>query len=67
MPDLYFATGQICAVLASVMGDGKRPVSPCDFVPYLAALRPRQTPADHAAMFRALAESRGEAKPKGVL
>lgn len=49
------------------MGDGKRPVSPCDFVPYLEALRPRQTTADHAALFRGMAEKSGPIKPKGVL
>ena len=34
LPDIYFMTSQICMILASVFGDGKKKYHPGDFVPY---------------------------------
>jgi hypothetical protein len=40
LPDAYFVTGRICALMAQLWGDGKGPrVGPADFIPYFAAAR----------------------------
>jgi hypothetical protein len=55
LPDVYFMTGMICSLLANVFGSKGTKATPADFIPYFRE-KPRQTTADHRAVFQALAD-----------